>query len=469
MPRKPLPLGSHGDIRLYGYRDNLWIPKGDLPERIRLPRWRAVTNYRGFNGQTRQIERTGTSATDATDRLRRHVAELNAMHAVASVSPTSALTITEADPADLSNVDRYLLTLIPQLTLGAPLSITSRVADGIPTYLARVKDECTVRTVDRYISTLRTHVVPQLGRLLYTECTVNRLQLFDSGLVSHRRVKPKNGKTKQAATKLTPRSRQVVREVVRGLMQVAVDEGILDHNPVKSMRRIKGGAQNPARALPAETVPAFFAAVDNDQRAVDQDLSAIIRALFGLGTRIGETLAITWRYVNLSDAPIRRTAFEGTPDESHRTIPPRYIWINGNITEPDLAPRYRAPVKTKRSNRVVAIPDFLYLLLTLRKSADASDDEPVFLNPGPDTWRSPKRVSDAVCALRERIGIPGLKTHTGRKTASTVLYNNGFRDTDLSDQFGHATADFTRSNYVDPAPANPEAAVVLDRAYSEEP
>jgi integrase len=459
MPRKPLPLGTHGDIRLYGRIEGKWVPRADIPKGVRLNQWRAITNYRGHDGVTRQVERGGVSISDATNRLRKHLTAKNAARSVLTVSAAS-------DGTAATSVDRFLLTLLPHLNRSAELAATSRVIDAVPAYLARIKDECAPTTCDRYVSVLRTHVVPGIGQLTFSECSVPRLQQFDTELVSNRHHRAGPGKKRPKPTKLAPKTRSVVREVVRGLMQIAVDAGVLDHNPVGSMRRIRGGTQTPARAMNAVAVPEFFAKLDADKHARIADLPTIVRTLFGLGCRIGEAMALCWLYVNLSDEPVERVAFAGTPREKVRVIPPRSVWINATISDPVGQPPSRTPVKSKRSDRVVAIPEFLLLALAMRKDASTRDDEPVFLNPGQSLWRSPKRVGAAIGTLRQRIGYPDFKSHAGRKTASTVLYRNGMSVTDLADQFGHASGDFTRSNYVDPGTANPEAAIILDRALS---
>jgi integrase len=467
MARKPLPLGSHGNIRLMGRTDEGWKPKAQIPKGARLAQWRAIANYRGYDGRTRPVQRDGTSGADATNRLREHVAELNSTKSRFVAAAGSGATFEDL-PA-VTSADRYLKSLlipVAQIVLDRPLSAASRVLDAVPAYLERIQDECSATTVDRYVTILKTHVVPDIGRLLFIECTVARLQEFDANLVSHQRIKPKPGQRKLAPTKLAPKSRRVVREVVRGLLQIAVEASILDHNPVRSMRRIKGGAVHPSKALPAASLPTFFAKVDTDKDAQAAELPDIFRTLLGLTCRIGEAMALTWRYINLTDKPVTHVAFKGTADEQTRTIPPRYAWINATISEPEGRPAQRTPAKTDRSNRIVPIPDFLYLLLITRKPADAREDDPVFLNPGQGKWRSPRRVRAAIYSLRRRIDMPDLKSHgAGRKTGLTVLYDSGLRDTDLSDQAGHSSGDFTRTNYVEPAPAKAIGATMLDRAF----
>lgn len=422
MPRKPLPLGTHGNIRLYGYRDGRWVAKSELPAGIRLPRWRAITNYRGYDGVTKPVERTGTSVTDASNRLRE---DLNAL------SQTRA-----------------------------KLTTSSRVRDAVPAYQERIREECAPTTCDRYESILKNHVLPGLGGLLITECTVTRLQKFDAGLVSNR---TKNGKAPKKKPKLAPGTRRIVREVVRGLLQFGVEDDVLTHNPVGSTRKITGGTIHAAKSIPIEQVPTLFTKLDNDAYSCRADLPDLVRTLFGTGCRLGEALALTWEYVNLGDKPIERTAFGKT-----RTIPPRSLWINGTISEPKGKGGVRSPVKTKRSNRVVGIPDFLYLVLTMRKTAEVSETEPVFPNGGTKSlWRRPKALSKSIMLMRKRLGIPEFLSHSGRKTAATALYQAQHDARDVADQFGHSDSDFTRTHYVDPGLANPETARTLDRAYSK--
>ncbi|WP_410646556.1 hypothetical protein [Amycolatopsis sp. cmx-4-54] len=481
MARKPLPLGTHGEIRLYGNVDGRWVPKTKLARGIRLPRWRAVANYRNHAGETRQVERSGVSATDASNNLLTCFAEMNAARAItvvadAGASPTAPTVVADAGASPtaladtaVTSADRYLLSLlspVPLITPGKPLTVSSRVIEAIPAFLERIREECAPTTVDRYVVTLKTHIIPGIGQLLFTECTVSRLQQFEAGLRSKQHLKPQERQQQVQPKKLAPTTRRVVREVTRGLLQIGVEAGILTHNPVKSMRRIVGGPQNAAKAVTVAAVPSLFAKIDGDKLARDADLPTITRALFGLGTRLGETMALSWQYINLSDEPITRTVFAGTPREETRKIPPKHLWINATITEPVGLGTQRTPVKTKRSNRIVAIPQFLQFELELRKSADVAEDAPVFPHPLTGAWRTSKDVGNALYTMRRRIGVPDFKSHVGRKTASTVLYESGFRGDDLADQFGHATGDFTRTHYVDAGTANPQAADILDRALS---
>ena len=61
MARSPLPIGSWGLIRTYPVTTSgMSKPK----------RYRAVANYRDFDGVTRVVEASGRSATQASQNLR---------------------------------------------------------------------------------------------------------------------------------------------------------------------------------------------------------------------------------------------------------------------------------------------------------------------------------------------------------------------------------------------------------------
>lgn len=67
MARPPLPLGTWGQIRTAGAGP--WARAGMRTRHSRRP-WRAYAQYRGENGRTRQVCRTGTTEAHAVHRLR---------------------------------------------------------------------------------------------------------------------------------------------------------------------------------------------------------------------------------------------------------------------------------------------------------------------------------------------------------------------------------------------------------------
>lgn len=192
MARPPLPLGTWGTIRTYGRVDGKWLPKASIPSGAKIESWRAMTNYRGYDGRTRQVERIGTSETKARRSLR------------------EALT--------------------KQASQQTTLSTGSRFKDAAVPYLEQIRTRRSGTTYDRYKGRLDKHVLPSIGHLLLRECTVSKLEKFMVDL-EHKKV--------------AANTRRGIRTVLSGVMQYAVRNEIVDHNPVRELSDIEGTAKKP--------------------------------------------------------------------------------------------------------------------------------------------------------------------------------------------------------------------------------
>jgi integrase len=410
MPRKPLPLGSWGQIRTYGLVDGRWVPKGKLPKGTRAKSWRAMASYRGYDGHTRQVERSGTSETKAINQLRGDLAEMS----------------------------------------GRKTSLTSgsRMSEAIKIYTEHVKTEVSATTFDAYTGKLRTHVEPALGELLVRECTVGRLDKFMTDLKN-------NGAS--AGT------RRTIRNVLSGVMGLATRHEIFAHNPVRDLSPIKGDSRQP-KAFSTDQLSDFLTNLDADKKAARADLPDLVRFLFGTGVRIGEALGLRWCDLNLADEPI---TIDG------QVIPPMSVWINGNIVRvrkknrPELAQvsgLVRNSGKTFSAKRVVGLPHYLYTLLLVRKPLEATDDEAVFPSRTLG-YRDPSGVQKQVRDMRRRAGYPSFTTHVGRKTVATALDAAGHTARQIADQLGHANPSMTQNRYMGRGMANAQAAADLDKLH----
>jgi integrase len=411
MPgRKPLPLNTWGEIRTYARIDGAWIPKAKVPDGARPTSWRAITNYRGSDGDTRQVERSGPSETKAKTALRTDLSE-----------QAGGGTIT--------------------LTKG------SRVNAAIDLYLARTRERRAGTTYDRYESRIRKHIRPRMGNWLGIEAKPHRI----TAMLEELRVEHD-----MAAETL-----RGIRACISGIMQLFVDHGVLDQNPVKHIADIEGGPVRKARAYDEEEFTDFLAKVDADKRAKRSDLPDLIRFLFGTGTRFGEALAVRWCDCNLTDKPI--TVID--PDTGERQkLPPHSVWINGNIVAVKGRGLVRHSGKTFTSKGIVGLPAFLVTLLLVRRPVDAVETEVIF----PSAilgWRHPSNVQRAVRRLRKRIGYPGFTTHVGRKTVSRVLRAAGHNSRQIADQLRQSSTRTTEQHYMERDLVNPAAAAALDAAH----
>lgn len=232
MARPPLPLGTWGKI---------WRLKVDPKS------WRAVTNYRDYDGRTRQVERSGESGAKAERRLLEH---LKKRARVAGHGEVTSET---------------------------------RIKDVAAMWFAELQAQGKASsTVDAYADAMNLHVVPGIGSLLVREVTVGVVDRF-LGSVRDR---------------VGPSAAKHSKTVLSGIMRLAARHDATPINPVRDAATISM-EQKPARALSLEQVRELRAGVRDDERARDRDIPALIDFMLGTGLRIGETLGVTWDAVDL--------------------------------------------------------------------------------------------------------------------------------------------------------------------------
>lgn len=407
MAGKPLEPGTHGDI---------WT-KQLTPEGVKPERWKAGCRYRHHNGQTQQLVRRGASERAAKTRLRSDITELAG-------------------------------------DTGKKLNGASRFNEAAEIYLTRQRERRVGTTYDTQASYMRSRVIPGLGELRLRECTPARLQQFFDSLATA---------TTRRGTPLAPNSIRGIRKVVRGVMKVAIRHEVFDRNPVDGLDEIEGGTLKTPTAYSAERLGLFFAEVDADTIAVKSGLNLLLRFLVLTGVRIGEAYALQWKYVNLGDKPVRA----GDPKNpgQHVEIPPRSIWINGNIVRVTGQGLLRHHGKTDVSRRMIdPMPALVYDLLFLSKPLTAAPDHPVFPN-GKLGWRDPQNTQKRIKGLRERIGFEDFISYILRKTFGTGMDDAGFTPRQISDLLGKGSVQDTLNTYMGRQLPNPAAAAAVDKLF----
>ena len=246
MPRPPLEIGTYGKIRYSA------IPGG----------WRARALFRDFDGETREVERTGKTQGKAAQRLRDMI-----------LSWTGSTTSEVTRETYLKDVAAIWLE-----------QVRLDVQDG-------VKSPTTENT---YESILNRHVIPGVGGLRVREATVMRLDRFLGAL--QRNVGASTAKT--------------ARTALSGMLGLAARYDAIDSNPTRDTRRIPKGKKKP-RALDAKERAGWLARVEADEKAVRWDLPDLSRFMMATGVRVGEALATYWEDVDFAT---------GTVDITHTVV-----------------------------------------------------------------------------------------------------------------------------------------------------
>jgi integrase len=385
------------------------MPLDDVPEGATPDQFKASARYRPKDGHTRQMERVGTTVNKAVQNLKKALAE------------------------------RLGNSKTGKITAGTRFSVAAAE------YLSLVRQRQVGTTYDRYKGRYKCHLAPALDGLLIRECTPKRLTEVFREL---------------EAAGLSAQTRRGIKTVLSGILQEAINQGALEVNPARSMERIKGQRRKKQVALDGTALVTFFARLDGDDVACRQDLPDFLRLLFGVGCRYGEALALRWRDINLTDETV--IAEDGYGNEVE--LPPRSIWFNGNLVHITGQGVVRHEGKTFTSNGVVIMPEFLYLMLLIRKPVGAGLDDPVFPSQTMG-WRSPSNMQRSVRRMRIRIGYPKLRTHDGRRSVATALDKAGQTGRVIAQVLRQAKPSMAQDRYMDLRSPSAEAAAALDRLH----
>ncbi|WP_203417327.1 tyrosine-type recombinase/integrase [Jiangella ureilytica] len=231
MGRAPPPIGTWGKIRTYVHK---------VDGKGKPIRYRAVTQFRDFNGRTPQVEAYGATATQASNALRTKLTER------VKVSGTGELTASHR----FSVAAEQWLDRFEQMVKADRRSPTS---------------------LDTYRKMMRRHVLRALGEVRLGEATT---PLVDKVI------------SKVAADAGAPTAK-TCRSVISGVMALAVRRGALVANPVREVEAIET-TKKPPRSMSDPELVDWFAALRADPQAVRKDLPDLTLFMLATGCRIGE-------------------------------------------------------------------------------------------------------------------------------------------------------------------------------------
>ncbi|AXN50867.1 Phage integrase family protein [Mycobacterium marinum] len=70
--------------------------------------------------------------------------------------------------------------------------------------------------------------------------------------------------------------------------------------------------------------------------------------------------------------------------------------------------------------------------------------------------------------MRDELGVPGVTTHSFRKTAATLIDEEGLSARVGADHLGHSKVSMTQDRYMSRGRVHTEVAALLDRAMKYE-
>ena len=367
------------DVGTYGNISTRELPAGN---------WVAECRYRDNDGVTRPVSKRGPSETKAV---------------------------------------RNLKTCLAHRSYGGDLTSNSKFNEIAPLWLAEKEREARGNSVDKYRRILNSTVLPAFGQLRLHEVTTPRVDQW----VFLQRA------TRSAATT------RGYRNVVSGVMGMAVRMGALTRNPVEGVGRITGGkTRDTKRAMTPDEREDFLLKLDTDEIARRHAMGDVLRYMMGTGVRLSEALSLRWFRVDLQEQ----------------------ITVHGdNLAQETGKGLVLHEPKTLAGFRVLPLPDFVVRTLHLRYPGEGHELEPVFGNTR-GAFRNPSNVHGYIRADADRAGYPWFTSHVLRHTAATVLDQYQLTAREISGYIGHANPSFTQQCYMDQRPETLRAAMALDDA-----
>ena len=232
MGRPQLPLGTYGKIRVY--------PHG--------PGFRAMTNFRDYDGKSRLVQRQGKTKAAAEREL------------------VTALR-------DRSHYDG-----------GNTITPNTRLADAAEMYWGEIDESArSPSTKGLYRDRIDQQVLPALGEVRLREVTVG---LVDRHLAV---VKAKHGNAVAKTTKT----------VLSGICGLACRHDAMVTNPCRDVSRISTKPKKSPRSLELDEIREVRAWLAQDKKAIDRDLPSLVDFMLATGLRLGETCAVRWQDIDL--------------------------------------------------------------------------------------------------------------------------------------------------------------------------
>lgn len=329
-------------------------------------------------------------------------------------------------------------------------------------WLAARKPSVRPNTYACYESTVRNHLVPELGAVPLRDLAVGHIQHL---LASSQAIVPATGKPK--------RSRRLV-QLIRVVLRLA-----LDHEG--HWNRITAGVSRLALQVPAPEQKTTAWNADEAARFLaagrDSDYEALWVLALTTGMRLGELLGLQW-----ADIDLQGVGHWGAVGVPTIRVQHNLIEINGKnieLAKPKTEAGIRVIELTPQSPAVAALMRHRARLFARGQAAlpqvfPSRRAKQYWGAPWPEAglgYLLKNRVRKALRTTIARTGsankppVPELTFHELRHTAATLMLKNGTDVKIVQHRLGHKSSEVTRNRYQHVLPTmQVEAAAKLDAA-----
>lgn len=241
------------------------------------------------------------------------------------------------------------------------------------------------------------------------------------------------------------------KTILRGALQLAVMANALGANPVRDVQPI--GLENRPKGAPAlsgSQLRELLAKLRADDYCQQNDLVDPITVLIATGLRRSELLALRW------------TDFDETTGTL--TVTGKVVRVAGKGLQ------RTGDTKTDAGRRTIPLPRFAVDALRERRTHPYLGQLTVIFPSTAGTLRDPNNLGKQWRKVRDQLGVPGVTTHSFRKTLATLIDEEGLSARVGADHLGHAKVSMTQDRYMSRGRVHTEVAALLDldRAIKDE-
>jgi integrase len=300
----------------------------------------------------------------------------------------------------------------------------------------------TPKTIELYRYLLDSHLLPAFGRNRLAEIDVTSVSAFIARMatVEYRRdVEARNGQQPTATTGYSP---QTIKSSLIPLSRTFA----------YAKRHLGFAGDNPVMALDLDERPGYRIRKARKRKLGRDELDRliehaespyreIIATAAALGTRLGETLGIEWRHVDIDTGTVR-------------------------IEQQANSKRKIAQVKTQTGVRRIEAPDWLLRMLAEIKlrSRYCADDSLVFPTATGRPHSHGNILARGLYPALDRAGLPRTSFHSLRHSHASLWIKDGGDVISLFKRLGHATPQVTMSVYADEIEEANDSAIRKARA-----
>jgi integrase len=313
-----------------------------------------------------------------------------------------------------AEVEGKLRRLAADQAKGLPIVSDKRtVAEFLTEWLETVRPRLQPTTYARYEGLMRVQVIPELGTVKLSRLTPQQVQKLY---------------TTWSERGLSPTSVKHMHTVLRGALAQAVKWEYLGRNPADLVVKPKA-APREMHPLNQEQVGRLLDAAAGDR------LEALYVLAVSVGMREGELLALRWENIDFQRGVVQvRGTMQPTKD-GLRIAPPKTKAAKRNIQLPTLA------LDALKAHRTAQNTERLRL-------GTWGDLDLVFPNRFGQPMGAAVLLKGSFHPLLKRAGLPHMRFHELRHTASTLQLESGTSLKMVSNMLGHGGISVTADLYL---------------------